>query len=70
MLSRDHAVAKIVAARIKLIFTGADFTDFGDAARVNRIAEVYGGTYTEAWDQVRSAYRDEIRKIASMVDAE
>ena len=70
MISRENAVAKIVAARIQLVLSGESslMQDFRDADRVNRIAEVYGGTYTEAWDSVRVAYKQQIKKLAEKVD--
>ena len=70
MISRENAVAKIVTARIQLVLSGESslMQDFRDADRVNRIAEVYGGTYTEAWDSVRVAYKQQIKKLAEKVD--
>lgn len=70
MISRENAVAKIVAARIQLVLSGEIIENFGDAAKVNRLAEVYGGTYTEAWDSVRVAYKQQIKKLAEKVDKE
>lgn len=68
MISRENAVAKIVATRIQLILSGEIIDGFGDAAKVNRLAEVYGGTYTEAWDDVRRVYKQQVKKIAEKVD--
>lgn len=68
MISRPDAVRKIVDKRIQQLLTGEIIENFGDADRVNRIAEVYGGTYTEAWTEVRVAYKQQIKKLAEKVD--
>jgi len=70
MRSRQSAVLQIVNARIQLVLTGESslMQDFGDASKVNRIAEIYGGTYTQAWDEVRAVYKQQIKKIAEKVD--
>ena len=68
MISRANAVRKIVDKRILQLLTGEVIENFGDADRVNRIAEVYGGTYTEAWTEVRVAYKQQIKKLAEKVD--
>ena len=70
MISRPDAVAKIVATRIQLVLSGESslMQDFRDADRVNKLAEVYGGTYTEAWTEVRVAYKQQIKKLAEKVD--
>ena len=68
MLSRSNAVRKIVNKRIQQLLTGEVIENFGDADRVNKLAEVYGGTYTEAWAEVRVAYKQQVKIIAEKVD--
>jgi hypothetical protein len=68
MLSRSDAVDEIVRKRIRHARPGDLIDNFGDAAKINRLAEVYGGTYTQAWDEVRRAYKQQVKKIELQVD--
>jgi hypothetical protein len=68
MLSRSDAVDEIVRKRIQHARPGDLIDNFGDAAKINRLAEVYGGTYTQAWDEVRRAYKQQVKKIELQVD--
>ena len=67
-MTLENTVKKIARRRAMLVLDPESFiynhTDFGDADKVNKIAEVFGGTYTEAWDLVRAEFKRQIQELA------
>lgn len=68
MKTRKETITKIAQRRALMVLDPYsrfyDDAHFDDAAAVNRIAETYGGTYTEAWDEVRKEFRHQLKECA------
>ncbi|CAB4125667.1 hypothetical protein UFOVP181_458 [uncultured Caudovirales phage] len=68
MKTKREIILKIAQRRAMMVLDPYsrfyDDAHFDDAAAVNRIAETYGGTYTEAYSAVREEFRRQLKELA------
>ncbi len=66
-MSRATDIDSIARRRAVMAYDG-ELQDKGwmDAADINSIAECYGGTYSQAWNEVRVATKQHLRLL--MID--
>jgi hypothetical protein len=67
-ITKEQVVLHLAKRRAEMVLDPYsrlyEVANFGDASEVNRIAEVYGGTYTEAYDAVRDEFRRQLKELA------
>ena len=65
MKTFEQAVEAIAVRRVRQLLEGdVQCEGFMDAAEVNALAENFGGTYTQAWDAVRVAFKQQLKLLA------
>ena len=68
MKTFKQAVIEIARRRANMVLDPDSIlyqdANFNDAAKVNRLAEIYGGTYTEAYSAVREEFRNQLKELA------
>ena len=64
-IERSIAIDTIASRRAEMAIEGElVFEGWMDAAEINGIAEDFGGTYSEAWNDVRRAYKQHLVRWA------
>lgn len=65
MTTLEQNVKKIALRRVRMLLEyELQYEGFMDASEVNRLAEVYNLTYTQAWDLVRAEFKTQLKELA------
>ena len=65
MTTLEQNVKKIALRRVRMLLEyELQYEGFMDANEVNRLAEVYNLTYTQAWDLVRAEFKTQLKELA------
>jgi hypothetical protein len=65
MTTLEQNVKKIAVRRVRMLLEyELQYEGFMDASDVNRLAEDYGITYTQAWDLVRAEFKTQLKELA------
>ena len=65
MTTLEQNVKKIALRRVRMLLEyELQYEGFMDASEVNRLAEVYNLTYTQAWDLVRAEFKTQLKELS------
>ena len=69
MMTRQATIDAIASRRARMAIEGElVFEGWMDAAEINSITENFGGTYSDAWNDVRRAYKQHLVQWALTLD--
>lgn len=65
MTTLEKNVKLIAIRRVRMLLESElQYEGFMDASEVNKLAEVYNLTYTQAWDLVRAEFKAQLKELA------